>query len=173
MEKDSVKLFELSKEFDMPHTEFIPLINKLGFDIKGFSKVLSAEEAENIRKEVKRYYIEDALADKAAKEAAELAIKQEQDAKKAKIKEYNEHNVANMIGTYFCPIKNRYYIVETKLDPFQLRKLELLEGKGYGSVYNLNYDFNLKLGKRKILKPAELANARKWGKLIKEINDED
>lgn len=160
--ENSIKVFELGQEFDLKHTDFIPLIQKLGFDIKGFSTNLSSEQAEEIRAEVKRYYIEDDLAEKEAAEALRLAQEADLEKKKAIRREFDELNVGKLVGTYFCPIKKRYFILDLDLDPFQMAKHELLQGKGYGSIYNLNHDFNLKIGRKGLLKPAKLADGKKW-----------
>lgn len=156
--KDFIKAFELGKEFDLKHSEFLPLIQGLGFNIKGFSANISLEVADEIRAAIKASYIKADLDAKEAAEGSKLAAKAVKDAEDARAKEFKEANRATMIGTYYCPLKRRYFIIETKINPEDLD----LQGKGYGSVYNLNHDFNLKLGRSGILKPAKLADGKKW-----------
>ena len=159
---DIVKIFELAKEMKMKHTELIPILNELGHDIKGFSKNLTRAEADEMKAQVKHYYIERDLDAKQAIEDARIADNIELSEKLAYDLAYKKADVAKLIGTYYCPIKNRYFIIDVDLTPDELDGK--LTGKGYGSIYNLNHDFNVKLGRKGILKPADLADGRKWRK---------
>ena len=159
---ETLKLFELAKEMRMKHTELIPLLNEIGHDIKGFSKILTREQADQFKAEIKNHYIQKDLDAKQAIEDSRIAMDSELAAELEYQDAYKAADVAKMIGTYYCPIKRRYFIIEQELTPEQIS--DKIEGKGYGTIYNLVYDFNLQLGKRKILKPADLENSRKWNK---------
>jgi len=157
--KEELKIFELAREMEMKHTELIPILNALGHEIKGFSKIVSREFAERLKEEVKQYYIKQDLDAKDAIEAARLASNEVLANKLARHLEYKQANVAKLIGTYFCPIKRRYFIVEVEQNPEEVK----LKGDGYGSIYNLKHDFEVRTTRLGIHRPAELSNHRRWG----------
>jgi len=156
------KLFEVAKEFDMPHKSFIELLNGIGFpDLKGFSTNLNSEEAEEIRSAVKSHFIKIDLNEKEALEVVKKADKLEKLVSREKKEEFKGLNVAKMIGTYYNQETRRYHLIELNLTPEQLAELEVDPGESFGTIYNLNHDFNVSIGKRGILKSSKLED-KKW-----------
>ena len=158
--ENTIKVFELAKEYDMTHIQLIPLLQEIGFtEIKGFSTVLSDEKADKIRAAIKNHYIKKDLDEKAAIEAAHRAENLEKFLAEEKKAEFDGLNVARMVGTYFNRETRRYHLIELSLTPEQLAEFEL--GESFGTIYNLNHEFNVSIGKRGILKPSKLED-KKW-----------
>lgn len=162
--ENTIKVFELAKEFDMNHVQFIPLIQKVGFtEIKGFSTILDDKTADSIRAAIKNHYIQIDLDEKAEIEAAHRAENLVRILAEEKEAEFKRLNVAKLIGTYYNEKTRRYHLIKLDLTPEQIQDLGVDLGESFGTIYNLNHDFNVSLGRRKILKPSELED-KKWSK---------
>lgn len=136
------KLFEVAKEFDMKHTEFIPLLNECGYDFnpKGFSKEIEPEVLEKImtdKKLLKRIQEENAL-------------------KNFK----DENDFARFIGTYFNPETRKYEVYKLNLTKEQLDQISPILVGEFTTVYNAKSTLSMVISDQGLLLPSPMEKVK-------------
>lgn len=113
-----MKVFKLAQQYDMKHTEFIPLINELGFNIKGFSQELSDEEVGNITSAIEK-------------------------AEKEKFKAQSEYDMLTsmmMVGVIYNPKNKKYRVGKLNLSLEQFEELGGILMDEHGTIFNAKFD---------------------------------